>query len=501
MPVIINNLTDNNYNSQIKSLKCLCPKGTAIAEMVKIRDELKPYSRRKLVELEKDNPNLMIYPPLIKESKDKIQEEVLFSLDNEYSDNPENTKITTSNLMGFFGINGNEIRIHSRFDFNPDNTNSDEEIPDNFLHYMLQKVFLPNVVDLPHSVNDNNSLNLLIFAFPKLLNNALKQGIIKEYQTHEYNDPNIHGTIDVQRHIRLNIPFNGKIAYKTREHSRDNFTTQLIRHTIELIKTTQFGEAILKADEITRNNVSLICQYTPTYSRNDRSLIIGKNLTPKVHPFYAAYYPLQKLCLQILRYETIGFIGKSEGLYGILFDGAWLWEEYLATILGKVHFTHPRNKEEIGSISVYSGNPRYPDFYKGMQYKEKIDIDNIDVISGELVNTWKNNFVLDAKYKQLNGKETDEISAHFSRDDLHQLITYMHILPAYKGGLIYPLKYSDSSHLIVSKTFKTIYGLGGKIATYGVPIPLYKKNEYDIFCSKMRNEIELSIINTFQWTL
>ena len=72
MPVIINNLTDNNYNSQIKSLKCLCPKGTAIAEMVKIRDELKPYSRRKLVELEKDNPNLMIYPPLIKESKDKI---------------------------------------------------------------------------------------------------------------------------------------------------------------------------------------------------------------------------------------------------------------------------------------------------------------------------------------------------------------------------------------------------------------------------------------------
>ena len=36
---------------------------------------------------------------------------------------------------------------------------------------------------------------------------------------------------------KKNIPFMGKIAYTTREHSYNNNLTQLVRHTIEYIKT------------------------------------------------------------------------------------------------------------------------------------------------------------------------------------------------------------------------------------------------------------------------
>ena len=61
---------------------------------------------------------------------------------------------------------------------------------------------------------------------------------------------NVCGTIDVQRHIRMNIPFNGKVACKTREHSYDNFTTELIRHRIEFIKTSEFGSAVLEIHDI-----------------------------------------------------------------------------------------------------------------------------------------------------------------------------------------------------------------------------------------------------------
>ena len=236
----INGLFDNNYNSQYKTLKHLCPED--FSQFEKLRETLKPYSRKKLYELQDQNPNLIIFPADIKDTKDKIHDSVLYILENEYGEYPEETEITTSNLMGFFGIDSFEIHIHSRFDEKYRN--------DNFLHYMLSKVFFPNVVDLPHSTGADGNLNLLLFAFPFLLNNALKQGLIKEYQTHEYNNPNIRGVIDVQRHIRMNIPFNGKVAYKTREHSRDNFTTQLIRHTIEFIKTTDFGRAILEQDEI-----------------------------------------------------------------------------------------------------------------------------------------------------------------------------------------------------------------------------------------------------------
>lgn len=471
--VIIDNLFDNNYKSQNKSLKFLCTKNNSDEtisnnELKFIRDKLKPYSRKTLLELQEKNPNLIIFPPDIKNSKDKIHESYLYSLENEYEENPEETEITTSNLMGFFGIDNIEIHVHSRFDVNK---------KDNFLYYMLSKVFFPNVVDLPHSTGTNGSLNLLMFAFPALLNKALSQGIIKEYQTHEYNNPNIRGTIDVQRHIRMNIPFNGNVAYKTREHSYDNFTTELIRHTIEFIKTSEFGSAILESDEITKASVSSIKQVTSNYSRNDRDYIISKNLNAKANPFYADYLPLRQLCLQILRYEEISFIGSSDGLYGILFDGAWLWEEYLATVLENCGFTHPRNKDGFGAISIYSGNSRYPDFYKGEQLEKNTRHE-------ELKQNAEVNFVLDAKYKRLNGDETDDISAHFSRDDLHQLVTYLHILPAKTGGLIYPLEKSTDTAIVKSKSERELFGFGGKISTFGVPIA--QSESFDEFCINMK---------------
>ena len=470
--IIIDNLFDNNYKSQNKSLKFLCTKNNSDEtisndELKVVREKLNPYSRKTLLELQEKNPNLIIFPQDIKNSKDKIHESYLYSLENEYEENLEETEITTSNLMGFFGIDNIEIHVHSRFDANK---------KDNFLHYMLSKVFFPNVVDLPHSPGTNGSLNLLMFAFPALLNKALSQGIIKEYQTREYNNPNIRGTIDVQRHIRMNIPFNGNVAYKTREHSYDNFTTELIRHTIEFIKASEFGSAILESDEITKASVFAINQVTSNYTRNDRNYIISKNLNAKANPFYAEYIPLRQLCLQILRYEEISFTGSSDGLYGILFDGAWLWEEYLATILENCGFTHPRNKDGVGAISIYSGNPRYPDFYKGEQLEKNTEI----------------NFVLDAKYKRLNGDETDDISAHFSRDDLHQLVTYMHILPAKNGGLIYPLERSSATTIVKSKDERELFGFGGKVSTFGVPIP--RAESYEEFC-KIMKEIESKLKN------
>ena len=450
----INGLFDNNYNFPNKSLKDLCPED--FLQFEQLRDTLKPYSRKKLYELQEQNPNLIIFPPDVKDSKDKISESVLYTLKNEYGDTPENTEITTSNLMGFFGIDSYEIHIHSRFDEKYRN--------DNFLHYMLGKVFLPNIVDLPHSTGADGNLNLLMFAFPVLLNNALKQGLIKEYQTHDYNNPNIRGVIDVQRHIRMNIPFNGKVAYKTREHSRDNFTTQLIRHTIEFIKTTDFGKAILEQDETTKESVRLINEATPGYSRNDRQYIINKNLNPKIHPFYSAYSPLQKLCIQILRYECLDFKNENEGLYGIIFDGAWLWEEYLNTILAELNFVHAENKNSRKGIQLFSDKSywNYPDFYK----------------TGEVI--------LDAKYKKIMRDENMKISVDSS--DYHQLITYMRVQDAPVGGFVYPLEASElrlfSTEDLLIGSLKGELSLPSKI--YHLPMQIPQLScEFKEFAVKM----------------
>ena len=74
---------------------------------------------------------------------------------------------------------------------------------------------------------------LFIFYF---LKKALRKGLLQKYTRNEYNNQNVKGTVDIQRHIRINTPFIGKIAYSQREFSYDNYILQLIRHTIEFIK-------------------------------------------------------------------------------------------------------------------------------------------------------------------------------------------------------------------------------------------------------------------------
>ena len=71
----INGLFDNNYNSQYKTLKHLCPED--FSQFEKLRETLKPYSRKKLYELQDQNPNLIIFPADIKDTKDKIHDSVV----------------------------------------------------------------------------------------------------------------------------------------------------------------------------------------------------------------------------------------------------------------------------------------------------------------------------------------------------------------------------------------------------------------------------------------
>ena len=74
--------------------------------------------------------------------------------------------------------------------------------------------------------------------FPGLLSKALRQGLLKKYVKFERNDANIKGVVNINRHIRFNQPFNGKVAYTQRDHTANNEVIHLIRHTIEYIKTT-----------------------------------------------------------------------------------------------------------------------------------------------------------------------------------------------------------------------------------------------------------------------
>ena len=397
--------------------------------------ELFPIADKTISELCKDNENLLIFPHCIEQSDDRIDSSTILSLRN--TDDPDTIRINTGNVMGFIGVGNLKLKIQSRFD---------EGCNDYLLHYMLQKVLSFNLFDLNHNNDQEDVFDLMMFMFPYFLKNALRLGLYREYKTYKHNDSNLRGTINLSRHIKQNVPFVGNISYSTREYSHDNDMTQLIRHTIEFMMTKRYGNAILNIDRETINNVKEILEHTTSYNKGERSNIISKNLRFKSHPYYTEYKPLQILCLQILRMEEVKYGEREDEICGILFDGAWLWEEYVNTILVNRGFVHPQNKLGKGGIYLFEdidskgkkhkSGIRYPDFYK------------------------EDDFVLDAKYKRLGSY--DNVSK-VGRDDIHQLIAYMGNLNASRGGFISPLESKQqeipTSHLKNSASTISIFGI------------------------------------------
>ena len=384
-----------------------------------------------------DNPNLLIFPQNLEEYGDKIGKQYVCEV--------KDGKLFTGNIMGFIGYGDTKVRIHSRFAQGDD---------DYFLHYMLQKVFAINLFDLKYHSDEESIFDFLIYLFPAFLKRAMRQGLYKEYQTREYNDADIKGRIDVARHIRMNVPFAGKVAYSTREYAYDNHVTQLIRHTIEFISNHPYGGGILKNDDLTKDAVSLIKDATPTYSQNERRKVINQNLRPLSHPYFSEYRHLQHLCMQILRYEEIKYGRNEDEIYGVLFDGAWLWEEYLNTLLRDCGYKHPQNKVFSGRIHLFTDNSgaRYPDFYK-------------------------DGIVLDAKYKRYEDIALQRIDG----DDLHQVITYMYILSAQYGGLIVPGQHIKSGSRPEPKTLK---GYGGSMNIYSITVDS-PAQDFKAYCLQM----------------
>ena len=263
------NLTDNNIGQP--------DAGTFLRKDVAA---LFPIADKTIAELCRENENLLIFPYSIETSDDRIGESSVMSILN--TDDPDKVRITTGNVMGFIGVDNLQIKIKSRFDKGRD---------DFFLHYMLQKVLSFNLFDLSHNNEHEDVFDFIMFMFPYFLKAAMRQGVYREYQNFRHNDANLKGTINIGRHIAKNMPFVGNIAYSTREYSHDNNMTELIRHTIEFMKTKRYGQSVLNVDRETVENVKVIVEHTPLYNKNERSSIINKNLRAKTHPYYTEYRP------------------------------------------------------------------------------------------------------------------------------------------------------------------------------------------------------------------
>ena len=282
-----------------------------------------------LEQLEREG--IFVFPELVKDADDITRDQMILQGLNDC--------FRTGNVMGFLGYGAERLVIESRF-------GGDDE--DYFLQYLLDRVLdFPNIVDLATDANQDNRLfNFLLFLFPYYLKTAMRKGVFKQYIHRRYNDGNVRGAIDIARHIERNTPFTGSVAYSQREFSYDNYLTELVRHTIEFIKRKPYGNNLLIK---VKDEVKLIVDATPSYERYDCQKIIEANKKKAVrHAYFREYLALQRLCLLILQHQKHQIGAGSKQIYGILFDGAWLWEEYIGSLVDNV-FYHPMNKASKGA--------------------------------------------------------------------------------------------------------------------------------------------------------
>ena len=395
-----------------------------------------------LEQLEREG--VFVFPEFIVEAEDLTKDQmILQSVNDSYR---------AGNVMGFLGCGNERLIIESRF-------SSEEE--DYFFEYLLDRVLdFPNIVDLESDADQNNRLfNFLLFLFPYYLKTAMRKGLFKRYVRNRYNDGNVKGTIDIARHIELNTPFTGNVAYGQREFSYDNSLMELVRHTIEFIKRKPYGGHLLTR---VKDEVKLVIEATPSYELYDRPKIVEANKKNAIrHAYFREYLALQRLCLLILHHQKHQIGSGSRQIYGILFDGAWLWEEYVNSLIEDA-FYHPMNKGGKGAQKLFDGNI-------GLIYPDFISRDN------------ETRIIADAKYKPID---------NIGNRDYLQVLAYMFRFDAKAGYYLYP-ESTGTDDLLLWMNKGSTYEANVtarddvSVTKHGLKIPLDAQS-YDAFVQQMR---------------
>ena len=311
-----------------------------------------------------------------------------------------NDTFRAGNVMGFLGYGNERLIIESRFG---------GEKEDYFFQYLLERVLdFPAIVDLKTDADQNNRLfNFLLFLFPHYLRTAMRKGLFKKYVRNGYNDGN-----------RL-----------------------LVR---------------------VKDEVRLVVEATPCYELYDRQKIVEANKKNAVrHGYFREYRALQRLCLLILQHQKHQIGSGLRQIYGILFDGAWLWEEYVNSLIDDL-FYHPMNKGGIGAQRLFNGNVGliYPDF---------------------ISRSTDPRVIADAKYKPID---------HIGNKDYLQLLAYMFRFDARAGYYLYP-EAGNTEDLRLWMNKGSTYEKNVRprdnvcVTKHGLKIPVGAEN-YEAFVSKMK---------------
>lgn len=352
---------------------------------------------------------------------------------------------------------GDVYFLHSRFD-----VDTDEQY--NFTNYILSKALQLNSRIFPNMQiqrNRDEALTLLLaVVFVEQIREAFKSGMFRCYRNFENNDSRVRGRIQVERHIRQNPIFNGKISYTYREYTADNAINRIILTAYHCLahENGAFMRSLLNSpkNRTVKDFFVQLGNITSPASRQEVQQLLKTNKQKIHHSVYRKWESVRKTAIQILRHAGIRTYesGNSE-ISGVLIDMTSAWEKYLEQVLNREFQFKAQHSQAI----LEGKRQLRPDF---------LDENKKVVLDAKYKNRWS-----DAAEKD---DSEDKRGNSWDRGDTFQILSYMYVFNCDIGGIICPAheRRAKSEYPIHEKNLP-----GKKVALLPLIIPKDSKDTKD----------------------
>ena len=378
----------------------------------------------------------------------------------------ENYLAQTGNYVGKFKWEGLEIDIKSRFS----NT---------FLERMLNfanDIFLDDVSITGNQVKEDFDISkyIIYYMFVQNLEKAFLLGLPKAYKSIEHHEMKLKGKIDINKFIKYDIPFQGKISSVSREQKEIQEIIDVLYKAVKIIDKN--NKAFLK-------NIAHIKTHLKQYKSNNyvSNETINKALKSKAlqNPIFAPYKKVLEYARFIINGNNIEEKndGKQE-TFGFIINVAELFEIYITKLLQKEFSDW---YVESPKIELYS-TPQ-------MFYQRKIIPDIVMKKASDVL-------VFDTKYKKMTMQGKNKNGAgDVDRNDFFQINTYMSYYQNHPdkynvkiGGLLYPIEKSFKENKDICHSQTWFGNLNSKFIVDGIDLSDLKEDNENKFASIVKRE-------------
>ena len=374
----------------------------------------------------------------------------------------ENYLAQTGNYVGKFVWQGLEIDIKSRFS----NT---------FLERMLNfanDIFLDDVSITGNKVDKDFDISkyIIYYMFIQNLEKAFLLGLPKAYKSIEHHEMKLKGKIDINKFIKYDIPFQGKISSVSREQKEIQEIIDVLYKAVKIIDKN--NKAFLK-------NISHIKTHLKQYKSNNyvSNETINRALKSKAlqNPIFAPYKKVLEYARFIINGNNIEKNDGKQETFGFIINVAELFEIYITKLL----------KKEFSEWNIES--PKI-ELYSNQFFARKIIPDIVMIKDKDVI-------VFDTKYKKMQMRDRYKNGGDVDRNDFFQINTYMSYYQNHPdkynvkiGGLLYPIEKSFKENKDICHSQTWFGNLNSKFIVDGIDLSDLKEDNENKFASIVKRE-------------